>query len=159
MIKILVAHDENNLIGKDNKMPWDIKEELLHFKETTYNKKVLFGRKTYEGINNILKNRDIYVLSRDENLEFNKNEKITIINDYKLIVEKYMKNKDEDIYICGGAEIYKLFLPYTDEIIVSIIKGKYIGDKYFPKLKKEFFEIKNLVEKKEFTIYYFKRKN
>ncbi len=159
MIKILVAHDENCLIGKNNKMPWNIKDELKHFQKTTNNKKILFGRKTYEGIDNKLGNRIIYILTRSKNIKFNKNEEVNIINDYKMIVNKYHKNLKDDIYICGGSEIYELFLPFADEIIISIINGKYIGDKYFPSWNKDLFQEENKIVKKEFTKYYFKRKN
>ncbi len=155
MIKLVVAYDENMLIGRDNDLPWNIKEDLEHFKRTTLNKNVLFGKTTYETIPN-LKNRNIFVLTHDKNLEYK--EEINIVNDYNEIVKRFSKNKNEDIYICGGVMIYKLFLPFVDEMIVSHIKGTFEGNKYFPEWDKELFVETKRENFNDFVVIYSRKK-
>ncbi len=155
MIKLIVAYDENMLIGNNNDLPWKIKEDLEHFKRTTLNQNILFGKTTYETIP-FLNERNIFVLSKERELQYK--DKVTIINDYESIVKKFSNNLSEDIYICGGVMIYELFLPYVDEMIISFIKGEYIGNKYFPKWNKELFKEYKKEEYKEFDVIYFKRR-
>ncbi len=131
MIKLIVAYDDNLLIGKDDKLVWNIKEDLIHFKNETINKTILFGDVTFLGIGKPLPNRKTIVLTLDKDFKYDHKD-VQVINSYSEIVKKYQGNKNEDIYICGGATIYRLFIPFMDEIIVSKIKGNYEGNKYFP---------------------------
>ncbi len=154
MIKLIVAYDENMLIGKDNDLPWNIKDDLEHFKNTTLNKNILLGKTTYEMIPS-LKNRNIFVLSYEKNLHY-KNE-VTVIDDYQDIIRRFGNNYKEDIYICGGESIYNLFIPFVDEMIISHIKGKYQGNKYFPNWnEEEFINYKN-ISFNEFKVSYYKK--
>ncbi len=155
MIKLVVAYDKNMLIGRDNDLPWNIKEDLEHFKRTTLNQNILFGKTTFETIP-FLKNRNIFVLSYDDEIA-NKN-KVKLINDYKEIVSRFSRNSREDIYICGGVMVYKLFIPFVDEMIVSFIKGEYKGNKYFPKWNEKLFHEYKRDKYEKFDVVYFKRK-
>lgn len=130
MIKIIVATDENLLIGKEgtvNGMPWNVPEDLKFFKETTINQTIVMGSTTYKAIGRPLPQRKTIVVSRsgfvDERVEVC-GDLIAVINDYK--------QRGEDLFICGGASIYKQALPYCDELIISRIPGVYSGETYFP---------------------------
>lgn len=151
MIHMIVAHDSNFLIGKDGWMPWNIPQDLALFKQTTLNQSILFGRKTFEGINRVLPNRFTYVLTKNKQYEF-KHENVEVINDIQSVIQKF-KDSEEILFICGGAEVYKLCLPYVTTIYASVIKENYEGDTYLVDYTKEGF-IEDL--EVEYPEFYFK---
>ena len=132
MINLIWAMDENWLVGKDDLIPWHVKEDLLYFKSKVKGKTVVMGDTTYFSLKGYYKNRPlpygkIYVASLDNNLKL---EDAEVINDFKTFIENY----DEEIWVTGGATIFKIALPYADNLYISFIKGKYEGNVYFPKL-------------------------
>lgn len=148
MIKIVVATDDNLLIGKEgtvNGMPWHFPEDLKFFKETTINQTIVMGRTTYEAIGRPLPNRKTIVVSRGNFSD----DRIEVENDLVDLIKKY-KNSNEDLFICGGASIYKQALPYVDELIISRIPGSYTGETYFPSFNEYDF---NLVETTELETF------
>lgn len=151
MIHMIVAHDPNFLIGKDGWMPWNIPQDLALFKQTTLNQSILFGRKTFEGINRVLPNRFTYVLTKNKQYEF-KHENVEVINDIQSVIQKF-KDSEEILFICGGAEVYRLCLPYVTTIYASVIKENYDGDTYLVDYTKEGF-IEDL--EVEYPEFYFK---
>ncbi len=157
MIKIIVAYDKNRLIGNGDKLPWSIKEDLEHFKNETINKTILFGDITFNGIGHPLPDRKTIVLTLDKKYKF-LHPNVKICNDINDIITKYSNVKNNEIIIAGGATIYKLFLPFADEIILSEIKGEYYGDVYFPEWDIEKFNLVSKKEKNEFIIKKFVRK-
>ena len=143
MISLIWAMTKDHLIGKDNKIPWHIKEDLLYYKEKTNNQIVLMGENTYYSLKGYYKKRPlpykkIYVASLNDL----KLEDAIIIND----VETFLKNNNEDLFVVGGATIYKLALPYANRLYISIVKGNYEGDAYFPDFDLSLYK---LVSKKE----------
>lgn len=107
MFSIIVAIGNNNEIGKNNKLLWHIPEDLKKFKEITQGKTVIMGRNTYESIGKPLPDRHNIVLSKDLKLFSNNyNEKLEICDNFSEIVKKY-ENSDEEIFIIGGAQVYK----------------------------------------------------
>ena len=137
MISIIVAMDENQLIGKkdsSNGMPWVNKEDLKHFKETTINKTILMGYTTYQAIGRPLPNRKTIVVSFEP---------------FEDVIEEY-KQRNEDLFISGGASIYKQSLPLADQLLISRIPGTYTGETYFPDFDEYGFE---LVERKAFETF------
>lgn len=119
------AQDETGLIGKNNKLPWKVPEDLKHFKNITKNKTVVMGRKTFESIGNQpLPNRKNIILTRDSNYKATNG--ILVFNTIQDVLEYTLT----DLYIIGGKEIYKGFAPYFTHLIKSNIKGEYNGDTY-----------------------------
>ncbi|MFU0252098.1 dihydrofolate reductase [Spiroplasma sp. Moj] len=157
MIKLLWAMDENNLIGQNNQLPWHLREELQHFKETTLGQTILFGRLTYEGIGRPLSKRKTLVLTRQLDYQINHPD-VEVVTDLTAIINFYHQNPNEDIYICGGKKNYEATLPYADELIISYIKGKYQGDTYFPSFDLNQFTLIKSNEYQQFVIKYYKRK-
>lgn len=124
------AMDEDFLIGKDDQIPWHIKEDLLYYKSKTKGQTVLMGEATYYSLKGYYKTKPlpygkIYVASINSDLKL---DDAVVIND----VDSFLKNINEDIWVVGGATIYKLSLPYADRLYISFIKGKHEGNKYFP---------------------------
>lgn len=153
MLKIIVAHDKNRLIGGKNQIPWHIKEDLHHYKETTMGHTLIMGSKTFESIGKPLPGRKTIVLCYDENFDAQGAE---VCTDYRRLLNRYEKS-EETVYVCGGASIYALFLPYCEELIVSLIEGDYTGDTYFPEYA-HLFELFSEEQREGFTIRHYKRK-
>lgn len=132
MISLIWAMDKNWLVGKDNKLPWHFKEDLIYYKNKTAGQTVLMGDKSYYSLKSYYKDKPlpygkIYVASLD-NLVF---DDATLVND----VIKFLKDfpKSEELWVVGGATIYKFALPYADNLYITHVDGEYEGDTYFPK--------------------------
>lgn len=151
MISLIAATDKHGLIGVNNKMPWDLPSEMAHFRMTTSGHSVLMGRNTYESIGRPLPNRKNFVLTSRPLTE---TENLVVIRDLALFLQAWPK--DEQLFIIGGAKVYKAALPYADELIISVVEGKYVGDTYFPPIPPEFKVVKT-VPNPEFTINYYRK--
>ena len=131
MISIIVATDSRGGIGKDNKLMWNIPADLKRFKEITtknqikinnnINNIVIMGRKTYESIGKELPNRANIVLS-------SKNKCSITFED---ILDYNERFPEEEIFVIGGEQIYKQFLPHTDKIYLTKVNGDFGADKFF----------------------------
>jgi dihydrofolate reductase len=130
------AMDFNNLIGDKERISWHIKEDLIYYKNKTKGKTVLMGDGTYFSLKSYYKTKPlpygkVNIATMDKNLKIeNPFANIEIV--YDLI--ELIKNFKDEIWVCGGATIYQLCLPYADRLYISFIKGDYKGDKYFPKI-------------------------
>ena len=154
MISLIVAIAPNRVIGIDNKIPWDIKEDMLHFKAYTLNKTVLMGKNTFLSIGKALPKRRNIVVCNDDS-DFNP-ENVEIRKDLFEVLKEY-KNKDEELVVIGGGTIYKLSLPYVDEMIVSWVKKEYKGDTFFPEFENDFVVYKE-EDHDEFVVKYYRRR-
>ncbi len=130
MISIIVAIAKDNVIGKDNKLLWHISEDLKRFKKITTGKKMIMGRKTFESLPGILPNREHIVLTRDNNFNVD-SDKVTIEHDFNSVLQRYLECEDE-VFVIGGAEIYKQFLPYAKNLYLTKVDEEFEGDTYFP---------------------------
>ena len=154
MINMIWAMDENNLIGKGNLIPWHIKEDLIYYKEKTKGKTVLMGDMTYLSLKGYYKDKPlpygkIYVSTIDPNFKV---DDVIIVND---LVSFLKNNNEEDLWVVGGATIYKISLPYADRLYISFIKGNHEGDKYFPQIDYSKYNLiyKNETELVRYTCY------
>lgn len=125
------AMDRNHLIGKDNALPWRLPNDMKHFIAETRGKTVVMGRKTFESIGSPLPKRRNLVLTR--NSEW-KAEGVEIVHDFVDVVEMA---EHEEIMIIGGSEVYRLALPYADQLIVTYIDHEFEGTDYFPSVEWE----------------------
>lgn len=156
MISLVVAHGDNRVIGKDGWMPWNLPEDLKHFKKTTLNQDIVMGRTTFEVMKKPLPKRHTYVITRDKNYTYD-HENVTICNDLIALINKYNK-EGKDLYICGGAQIYTLALPYVDEMWISLVDEHYEGDTFFPDYSNENFIVKTKEKYNGFTLIHYIRK-
>lgn len=140
MISIIVAMAKNNVIGKDNKLLWHISEDLKRFKKITTDKKMIMGRKTFESLPGILPNREHMILTRDTNFKVASN-MVKIVYDLNSLIEQYLTS-EEEVFVIGGADIYKQFLPYARKLYLTEIEETFDGDTHFPKINFEEFETK-----------------
>ena len=126
-LSLITAFDQNQLIGDGNALPWNIPEDLAYFKKITTGKTVVMGRKTYESIGRPLPNRRNIVLSNHMQSLPN----IEVIKDYQQVLELAAS---ESVFIIGGSEIYKLFLPFVTSLYITHIDSEFQGDTYFPSI-------------------------
>jgi len=134
-MNFIVAVDENWAIGKENKLLVRIPSDMKQFREETTGKVVVMGRKTLESFPNglPLKNRVNIVLTRDKNYKV---KDTIIVHSLEEALEQLKQYAKEEIYIIGGEQIYKAFLPYCDVAHVTQIEHTYEADAYFPNLDK-----------------------
>lgn len=134
MIKLIVAVDNNFGIGFENELLFRISKDMKRFKQSTTGHFVVMGRKTYESLPSALPERINVVVTR--NPEFNPKEPTVIVeSSIDRILSHYMNTgkQDKDLWVIGGSEIYKQFLPYVDEIYLTLIhKEAEQVDTYFP---------------------------
>lgn len=157
MINVIVAHDLNKCIGKDGKIPWNIKGEQKQFKELTTNNIVIMGRKTYDEIGKPLPNRKTIVITRRPNIPCESYNSLK-----KALSILLSMNDNKDIYIAGGASIYKDILEnniIVDNYYITVINQVVIGgDKFFPNFDKSLYDKTILEKTPEYTRYHYKKK-
>lgn len=129
-ISMIWAMDRNHLIGKNNQLPWHIPRDTAFFIEKTRDKTVLMGRKTWESLGSKpLKDRRNVVLTRDRQFTC---EGCTVVHTLEEALQ--LDEGKEELMVIGGAEIYKLMLPYADQLIITWIDAEFEGDAYFPEI-------------------------
>lgn len=133
MFSIIAAVAKNNCIGKNNKIPWNIPEDFQYFKKITLGKTVLMGEKTFQSILNYLgkplPGRKTVVLTRNSN--FLPREGVRVFNSLE---EAFEKLKNEDVFVCGGANIYAQTINLVDKLYITWVNQEPDGDVFFPKI-------------------------
>ncbi|HEU4964630.1 MAG TPA: dihydrofolate reductase [Bacilli bacterium] len=128
-ISLIVAMDENRLIGQDNRLPWHLPNDLQYFKKVTMGKPVIMGRKTFESIGRPLPGRRNIILTRQQGYRVEGCEVIHSLEELKA----YQHTSDE-VFCIGGAEIFHEILPYADRLYITRIYASFEGDAYFPEI-------------------------
>lgn len=143
-ISIIVAVAKNGVIGKDNHLPWHLSEDMKHFRALTTGNVVIMGRKTFDSIGKPLPNRRNIVLSRS----VEKIEGCEIFSDVEnLLTDPTLKQKK--IFIMGGGEIYRLFLPLAKKIYLTKVDATLEGDTTFPEIGEEWMRYSSESFKKD----------
>ena len=114
-ITIIVAAAENNAIGKDNDLIWSLPNDLKRFKKLTSGHSIIMGRKTFDSFPGLLPNRKHIVISRNKNISFS--DEVTVVNNFEDAIRE--TGDDENPFIIGGGQIYKLAMDLCDKIAVS----------------------------------------
>ena len=129
MIAAIAAMSENRVIGRDNQLPWHLPADLQHFKQLTLGKTILMGRKTYQSIGKPLPNRRNIIITRDVNFSAAGCETANSIP-----AALALATDQEEIFIIGGAELYRAMLPVTQRIYLTLVHHVCTGDTFFPEL-------------------------
>ncbi len=138
MLKILVAFDENRVIGKNNALIWHLPADLKRFKALTTGHVIIMGRKTFESIGKPLPNRTTIVISRQYDLQI---EGVILAHSVEEAILKAKSITRDDIFIVGGAEIYTLSLPLVDQVLVTQLHDIFEGDAFFPEISSEMWDL------------------
>ena len=145
MYQFVVAVGKNNEMGVDNKLPWHLPNDVKFFKEVTWDHPMIMGRKTFESLPKVLPNRQHIVLTRDKNYTVN-HKRVTVVYSFEELLE--MTQGSETYSIIGGAEIFNLFMPYADRILLTKIDAEFKADTYFEEPNPEEWEIIEVIEGK-----------
>lgn len=129
IVSIVVAIAQNNAIGKDNKLLWNLPRDLKHFKEITSGHTVIMGRKTFDSMGKPLPNRRNIVITRQEDLLIMDAE-VTNTLEHALA----LCANEAEVFIIGGAQIYKEALSLTNRIYLTVVHENYEADTFFPEL-------------------------
>jgi dihydrofolate reductase len=139
-VELVVAHNEKFVIGFQNDIPWNLKQDRNRFKNLTTGRTIVMGRKTYESIGHPLPARKNIVVSRTMKPFLG----VSVLPDISLVPIR------DDIMIIGGGEIYKYFFKYIKKMYVTLVFGNFPGDVYFPKYDLRDWKISD----EEITTYY-----
>lgn len=127
-ISLIAAIGKNNEIGLDNKLLWDIKEDMNWFRKHTKNKVVVMGRKTYESIGKPLKGRVNVVLTR--NSDYNPHPDVLVRKDISEITFEF--RNELEVMVIGGETIYKQFMPFANRLYITHVNHEFKADSFFP---------------------------
>jgi len=134
-ISLIAAMDKNNAIGNKNKLLWHLPKDLKWMKEKTMNHVVVMGRNCYESIitytnGKPLPNRTNVVLSSKDPSKFNSG--FIVLKNINEVLDTYVNEKK--IFVLGGAQVYKSFLPIADELIITHVHSEFEADAFFPQI-------------------------
>lgn len=152
MIIIISAMTKAGMIGKGNALPWNIPDELKHFRRMTQGQTVIMGQRTFDSIGKPLPNRHNIVL----------NPAITLIPGAYVCQSidqalEIAQSFDKNIFIIGGAYTYAQFLSKADYLYLSYIKQDYEGDVFFPVVDWSKWKIVEKIDYPEFEFVSYKR--
>ncbi len=131
-ISIIAAVGMNNELGKAGKLLWSLPLDMKHFRETTSGHTVIMGRKTFESIGRPLPNRKNIVITRNTNYS-NLSHGVDVVQSLEKALKISRTTLDTDeVFVIGGAEIYKEALPMANVLYLTKVEGEFEADTYFP---------------------------
>jgi dihydrofolate reductase len=132
-LAMIVAAAENDIIGRDNALPWRLPEDLRYFRRVTMGKPVIMGRRTFESIGRPLPGRCNIVVTTNPAFEA---EGVRVVHDFEeaLTVAAAVAGRDgaEEVMLIGGAQLYALGLPRVERIYLTRVHGAIPGDAVLP---------------------------
>lgn len=144
VISHVVAMSNNNVIGVNNKLPWQLKDDLEHFKEYTTGKIIIMGRKTFESIGRPLPNRQNFVISSN----LREVDGVSIFQNLEnaiIAAKKYNKDLDsaQEIAIIGGGYLFRDSINYFNKLVLTRVDCEIDGDVYYPKIDLKNWELES----------------
>ena len=131
-VVLVLAAAENGVIGRGNALPWELPDDLAHFKRTTFGRPVLMGRKTFDSVGFPLPGRRNIVITRDPAwLHEGVLTSHTLEDALARGFEQALIDGADAVMVVGGAEIYRLALPRADKVVLTRVHGDVSGDVRF----------------------------
>lgn len=130
-LSAITAAGRNNVIGKDNRLPWHMPADMRYFKTTTLGHVVIMGRKTYDSFGKALPGRTNIVITRQPDFQ---REDAQVFHSLEEAIRKARDLEETEVFILGGAQIYHASLPLLDRIYLTRIYGDFDGDAFFPEI-------------------------
>ena len=125
-LSIIVAVSENGVIGHDGGMPWRLSSDLKRFKQLTLGHTIVMGRKTWDSIGRLLPGRTTVILTRQPDFEV---PRAIIVGSLQ---DAIGATDDPEPFVVGGAEIYRLALPFASKLYLTRVAAEIEGDTFFP---------------------------
>jgi dihydrofolate reductase len=137
MISLIAAMSQNRVIGRDQKLPWHLPEDLKRFRAITKGKPCIMGRKTFESIKYPLPNRPNIIVTRQKGYQVGG---AIVVDSIEAALEPY-RPTGQEVFILGGEEIFKHTLPMADRLYLTVIHKDFEGDTRFPEFDEAQFEV------------------
>lgn len=149
-LTMIAAIGKNNELGKDNKLLWHLPQDMKFFREQTKGHTIIMGRKTFESLPGLLPHRHHIVISRSHP---DLPKEVEIFDSPDAFIEAY-QDTEEEIFVIGGAMIYKEFLPCAYRLLLTEIDQDYDADAFFPKFDQEDYTKTILTDITEEGVHY-----
>lgn len=133
-ISIIVAVSQNNVIGKENKLPWHLPADLKYFKRITMGHHIIMGRATFETLGRALPGRTNMVVTRQELYEA---DGCIVSGDLRSAIDYCKERGETECFVIGGGDIIRQALIWADKIYMTRIFHEFDGDTYFPDLNED----------------------
>ncbi|MGZ5278974.1 MAG: dihydrofolate reductase [Pseudobdellovibrionaceae bacterium] len=147
ILSSIAAMARNRVIGTGNKLPWHLPEDFKFFKEKTKGHVLIMGRKTFESLPKPLPNRFHIVITRQEGYRVD-DPNVEIVHNLNSAIElahmlttKYKAKFGDEVFVCGGGEIYSQAMDVVDRIYLTVIEQDFEGDAKFPEFRQEDFNL------------------
>lgn len=142
-ISFVVAASENNVIGKDNKLPWHLPNDLKFFKNTTWAMPVIMGRKTFESFGKALSGRINIVITRQANW---KADGAVVVNNIDQAVEAAAATDAKEAFIIGGGDIFRQSWQRAGKIYITRVHAEFEGDAFFPEIAENEWQLESNIK-------------
>jgi dihydrofolate reductase len=126
-VSVIAAVAENRAIGLENALPWHLPEDLKRFRSLTMGHHIIMGRKTFDSLGRLLPGRTTVIVTRQMDYCF---EGAVVANSLSAAIASC--GNDEEVFVIGGAEIYREALPLADRLYLTEVHGQFSADAYFP---------------------------
>jgi len=136
MITMIAAAAENNALGKDNDLVWHLPDDFKRFKRLTSGHHIIMGRKTFESFPKLLPDRTHVIITRKEDYS---PENTIVVHSMEEALK--VSKLDDEAFIIGGGEIYKMGMEHADRIELTRVHGELEADTYFPEIDESEWEI------------------
>jgi dihydrofolate reductase len=166
IISIIAAMDKRNGIGKNDRIPWHIKKDLVRLSSMTRGHLAIIGERTYNSMAGYydksgrpMPARQYLVLTKNKDFESTRDNTFTATS-IQNVLEKIEKSAEKEVFVIGGASIYKQFLEFADKLYLTIVKGDFDCDTFFPDysdFKKVISSVDDFDEGVDFTFKIYQR--
>ena len=141
-VSLIVAISENDVIGRDNSLPWQLSEDLKNFKRITMGKPMIMGRKTFESLGAPLPGRPHIVLTRDQDYRVPGHETAQNFEQALVVASRQSSLQDGEIMVIGGEYVFREALSFANRLYLTEVHMTADGDVKFPKFdRKDWLEI------------------
>jgi dihydrofolate reductase len=150
--KAIAAMSENRVIGCGNQIPWHLPDDFKWFKRMTTGQVVVMGRRTFESIGRALPGRTTVVLTRSPFTHPG-------VQAVSSLAQINPAAEPRDVFICGGAEVYRLALPYCSDLYLTHVKRVVSGDTFFPPFEESFELVEAVLDHPEFRVVHYRNRS
>lgn len=131
IISAIWAQTKNGVIGKNNRIPWHLPDDLKYFKRTTLGHHVITGRKNFESVGKPLPGRTNIIVTRNRDYAISL---CPVVHSVEEALSLAFEEGEKEVFIVGGGEIYRAALPYLHRLYMTLIDTELEGDVYFPEI-------------------------
>lgn len=149
-ITMIAAIGPNNELGKDNKLLWDLPEDLRFFRQQTMGKPIIMGKRTLDSLPRLLPGRLHLVLTHQE---LEPNDQIKVFRDVDSLLE-FVETLEQEVMVIGGAQVYKQMLDLSDKMLLTEVEAHAEADVFFPTFDKNDWDCTELSRHEEGDIKY-----